>query len=165
MKALTLTQPWATLVAIGAKSIETRSWRVERTPVRIAIHAAKGFPDDARYIATTEPFHTALGGGLASELPIGKIIAIADLTICFRFAAGTERQIRERSADGALPPHEADFGDFSAGRYGFRLLNVVKLPEPVEARGMLNLWNVPEEIAAIVEEQVAGAQGLAEVRA
>ena len=26
MKALTLTQPWATLVAIGAKRIETRSW-------------------------------------------------------------------------------------------------------------------------------------------
>ena len=26
VKALTLTQPWATLVAIGAKRIETRSW-------------------------------------------------------------------------------------------------------------------------------------------
>lgn len=26
MKALSLTQPWATLMAIGAKRIETRSW-------------------------------------------------------------------------------------------------------------------------------------------
>jgi hypothetical protein len=26
MKVLTFTQPWATLVAIGAKRIETRSW-------------------------------------------------------------------------------------------------------------------------------------------
>jgi hypothetical protein len=26
MKALTLHQPWATLVALGAKQIETRSW-------------------------------------------------------------------------------------------------------------------------------------------
>ena len=43
MKALTLTQPWASLVAIGAKRIETRSWS---TPYRglLAIHAAKGFP-------------------------------------------------------------------------------------------------------------------------
>lgn len=26
MRGLSLTQPWATLVAIGAKKIETRSW-------------------------------------------------------------------------------------------------------------------------------------------
>ena len=26
MKALTLTQPWATLVAMAAKQVETRSW-------------------------------------------------------------------------------------------------------------------------------------------
>ena len=40
MKALTLYQPWATLVAIGAKKIETRSWS---TPYRgpLAIHAGK----------------------------------------------------------------------------------------------------------------------------
>jgi hypothetical protein len=43
MKALTLTQPWATLVAIGAKTIETRSWPTSyRGP--LAIHAAKGYP-------------------------------------------------------------------------------------------------------------------------
>ena len=50
MKALTLTQPWASLVACGAKTIETRSWR---TPYRgpVAIHAAKGFPADAGWIA------------------------------------------------------------------------------------------------------------------
>lgn len=43
MKALTLTQPWASLVALGVKSIETRSWATNyRGP--IAIHAAKGHP-------------------------------------------------------------------------------------------------------------------------
>ena len=41
MKVLTLTQPWATLVAIGAKHIETRSWATSyRGP--LAIHAGKG---------------------------------------------------------------------------------------------------------------------------
>ncbi len=39
MKALTVWQPWATLVAIGAKRIETRSWSTSyRGP--LAIHAA-----------------------------------------------------------------------------------------------------------------------------
>ena len=43
MKAITLTQPWATLVAIGAKRIETRSWRTfYRGP--LAIHAGKTLP-------------------------------------------------------------------------------------------------------------------------
>src|ERR1051325_5993743 len=41
MKALTLTQPWATLIAIGAKRIETRSWSTDYHG-QIAIHAAKG---------------------------------------------------------------------------------------------------------------------------
>lgn len=40
MKALSLWQPWASLVAIGAKTIETRSWSTSyRGP--LAIHAAK----------------------------------------------------------------------------------------------------------------------------
>ncbi|MFL5577327.1 MAG: ASCH domain-containing protein [Gemmatimonadaceae bacterium] len=54
MKALTLTQPWATLVAIGAKTIETRSWPTHYRG-EVAIHAAKGFPDWARQIVDGEP--------------------------------------------------------------------------------------------------------------
>lgn len=43
MKAVSLWQPWASLIACGAKTIETRSWPAPRTVVgqRIAIHAAK----------------------------------------------------------------------------------------------------------------------------
>lgn len=38
MKALTIYQPWASLIALGAKTIETRSWRTSyRGP--LAIHA------------------------------------------------------------------------------------------------------------------------------
>lgn len=155
MKALTLTQPWASLVAIGAKGIETRGWWTEyRGP--LAIHAAKGFPDDARYIATTEPFRSALGGGLATELPRGAIVAMATLRDCWRFGQNTERQLRERSAAGGLPPHEADFGDYTAGRYGFRFKHVVALPEPVPVPGKLGLWNVPHDVAARVEEMLRG---------
>jgi hypothetical protein len=44
MKAITLHQPWATLVAIEQKKIETRSWPTSyRGP--LAIHAAKTMPD------------------------------------------------------------------------------------------------------------------------
>lgn len=47
MKALTLTQPWASLVALNVKAIETRSWKTAyRGP--LAIHAAKGLPKGLR---------------------------------------------------------------------------------------------------------------------
>ncbi len=41
MKTLSLLQPWATLVVMGVKQIETRSWRTDyRGP--LLIHASKG---------------------------------------------------------------------------------------------------------------------------
>lgn len=67
MKALSLTQPWATLVAIGAKKIETRSWSTSyRGPV--AIHASKGYPgryawflENVKPLAAPVPAKGALG--------------------------------------------------------------------------------------------------------
>lgn len=44
MKALTIRQPWASLIAAGVKTIETRSWSTKyRGP--LAIHAGKATPD------------------------------------------------------------------------------------------------------------------------
>jgi hypothetical protein len=42
MKAITTLQPWASLIACGAKKIEIRSWAT-RYREKIAIHAGKGF--------------------------------------------------------------------------------------------------------------------------
>ena len=48
MKAITLWQPWASLIACGAKKYETRSWATRyRGP--IAIHAAKKYPANSPY--------------------------------------------------------------------------------------------------------------------
>ncbi len=46
MNALTLHQPWASLIALGIKTIETRSWgaRHSATGQPLAIHAAKREP-------------------------------------------------------------------------------------------------------------------------
>lgn len=52
MKAITLTQPWASLVACGAKKIETRSWRTHHRGW-IAIHAAKGWTGEDREFAAS----------------------------------------------------------------------------------------------------------------
>lgn len=77
MKALTLTQPWATLVAIGAKQVETRSW-FRNYEGELAVHAAKGFPEDARMECIGGPIQRALdAAGFTDEdlLPRGAIVA------------------------------------------------------------------------------------------
>lgn len=156
MKALTLTQPWATLVAVGENSIETRSWGTRyRGP--FAIQSAKNFPRDARELCSTSPYREALrshGYADALSLPLGAVIAVAELIDVVKFTRGTLRDVRARAKRGEFPTHEADFGDFSPGRYGWVLKDVRALREPVPTRGMLGLWEVPEEKRARIERQL-----------
>ena len=159
MKALTMTQPWATLVAIGENSIETRSWSTRyRGP--LVIHAAKGFPREARELCRRRPYREVLdqsGYHDASELPLGAVIAVADLQDIMEFDRRSLRDVRARAAAGEFPAHEADFGDFSPGRYGWVLKDVRRLSEPIPARGMLGLWEVQAALEAVIKRQLRGA--------
>lgn len=162
MKAITLTQPWATLVAIGAKRIETRSWATAyRGP--LAIHAAKGLGPvggitGLHVICNREPFRTVLPSWHVNVLvrpdywlPRGKIIATCNLTACYRIPK-TPQHYPWRVADNHLlasypvviPPfqddHERAFGDYAPGRYAWLLTDVQMLPEPIPAKGALGLW-------------------------
>lgn len=151
-----MTQPWATLVAIGENSIETRSWST-RYRGSLAIHSAMGFPTDARELCGISPYREVLaraGYRHAAELPRGEIIAVATLSDVTRFDRSTVKDVRARASRGEFPPHEADFGDFSAGRYGWILENVVQLKEPIPAKGMLGLWELPARLEAAVRTRV-----------
>jgi len=152
IKALSLTQPWATLVAIGAKKIETRSWNTDyRGP--LAIHAAKGFPHDSEVLCITWPFIDTLGragyrvGGWPGpkRLPLGAVIATCELVGVDRFGYWVNDRKPMRWAKGPyyyeLTEQERAFGDYSIGRYGLFLANVKILPEPIPAKGALGLWN------------------------
>lgn len=148
MKALSLTQPWATLVAIGAKRIETRSWSTHyRGP--IAIHASKGFPRDCRDLCATQPFLRELTrvGLSMPELPLGAVVATARLAYVFLTGDALNYQDRSRTVRGPsgltyeMTPQEITFGDYSPGRFGWVLTDVVRLPSPIPAKGSLGLWD------------------------
>jgi hypothetical protein len=144
VKALTLTQPWASLVALGAKRIETRSWWTRyRGP--LAIHAAKGFPNGAgaRSICMKQPFrHTLLEAGYhlgeMHTLPLGVVVATCRLADCIRLG-NSDRQFNA-ILDHYGAHHEDDFGDYTPGRYAWILADVCRLPEPIPARGFQGLW-------------------------
>jgi len=128
LKAVTLTQPWASAIALGHKRIETRSWGPHyRGP--IAIHAATALPLYARRFAETE---RALGR-CPARLPLGAIVATAELVDVL--------PTQEALARGLVSALERLYGDFSAGRFAWFLANVTALAIPVPARGSLSLWN------------------------
>jgi hypothetical protein len=146
VKAISLTQPWATLVAIGEKKIETRSWQTRhRGP--IAIHAAKNFPADCRDLTRTHPFSTALikhGVRRVSDLPLGQVVAIAELRTCVQLPA---------AAAPKDPSWERAFGDYSRGRWIWILENVVRLSVPMGAKGAQGVWDWDVDEAMITTLQ------------
>ncbi len=132
MKAITLTQPWASLVAIRAKKIETRPWNTNyRGP--LAIHAAKEMNAVARACYHKPMFCEALAAkGILNleDLPLGVVIAICKLIAVHPITRFTEVPIDP----------EFSFGDYRWGRYMFILENIERFPHPIPARGALNLW-------------------------
>ena len=99
MKALTLHQPWASLIALGPKTVETRSWSAPAWVIgaRIAIHAGKHRVrisnefDPAMYHAMVQ-IH---GPDWQNHLPLGAVVATAKLAGCFRVVGWNEdRQLK-----------------------------------------------------------------------
>ncbi len=128
MKALTLTQPWASLVALGHKRVETRSWRTHyRGP--LAIHAAKGFPPEAREFAVAERAF----GRLPARIARGAVICTIDLMDC------QDAEVAAFDLSGL----ERHLGDYAPGRWAwiFDPASLHVFDEPVFMRGALGLWN------------------------
>lgn len=136
-RALSLTQPWATLMAIDAKRVETRSWSMSFRGW-VAIHASKGFPQECQWVCYQKPFAGALGAAgfnTAKDLPRGQIIAIAEIYDC-RPTYHVGHEINEERA----------FGDYSHGRYAIFTRGVRRLKWPIQVKGALGLWRLHEPL-------------------
>lgn len=141
MKLLSLWEPWATLMAIGAKRVETRSWS---TPYRgwLAIHAAKGGISKRELADVMEDpaFQLALSG---EQLQFGKIVAVVRLLGC------EPTQL----LDPEISQQERTFGDYSPGRYGWETSDVFRLPRAIPFRAMQGLVTVPDHVIAEIQCQ------------
>lgn len=133
MKAISLHQPWATLVVIGAKCVETRPRRFHyRGP--LLIHAAKKMPAYARACAVQEPFKSALKGFY--DLPRGAIIGFVNVTDDLPVEVVDWIDAEERA-----------FGDYSSGRRAIILCDPVMFARPIPFRGSQAMpFNVPDAL-------------------
>lgn len=140
MKALTLWQPWASLMAKGEKIVETRCWSTKYRG-EIAIHSAAKLP--AKFLgasAHTEPFRNELADVLLCRreavdaqvrlLPYGSILCIVRLV-----DIEPTENVRE-----ILCQRELIFGNYEDGRYAW-FTEMVEIFKPIPAKGNRMLWN------------------------
>jgi hypothetical protein len=159
MRCISLWQPWAALVVIGAKRFETRHWSTRyRGP--LAIHAAQ-IKRSARYhfdveevferSVFQEPLRAA-GYRDAKDLAYGAIVGRAQLDACclviregFHFTYELERI---EAGEVMLPPPEPElhFGNFTPGRYGWAFSDPRRLTTPVKMTGRQGFWEIDDNL-------------------
>jgi hypothetical protein len=170
MKALTLYQPYASLIACGVKTIETRSWS---TPYRglLAIHAAKTVPWEweEEGAGLCERFKEQLGGRVLGDrhslfggnvLPMSAIVAVADFTACLPTTDDDEEYLCQLES-GKFQNHRIFIseenrltGNFSSDRFGWCLSNIRALKNPVPARGNRGIWDVDAALQALINKEL-----------
>jgi activating signal cointegrator 1 len=160
MRLISVHEPWATLMALGLKRIETRNWATSyRGP--LAIHASKHgmsnqelwstlenpfFRDALRTVMPTAIRLMAAGRTRRLEAHLaeqfvhrGKILCVVDLKDCKR----TE-DIRVTPA--MLSEQEYMFGNYEPMRFGWLTEMIFRLPEPVAFSSRQGLVDVPAEL-------------------
>lgn len=140
--AISLWQPWASLIATSEKLIETRSWATtHRGP--LVIHSAKRWTGDEFVVCEREPFKSALamhgykvwwaGRKMQHNLPLGRALALADLVDCVAI-----------SEENAPTGNERTFGNYAPGRYAWHLANIQPFGAPIPLRGAQQLWSAQQ---------------------
>lgn len=149
MKAITLFQPWASLVASGAKKIETRSWPAPKSIIgqRLAIHASRRRPDPDAWVPWEIEEISAATGSAMLDLPLGAVVATALVAGAYRSSGciiGAPGFVGLNGSQNGSPARAEiamdDWGDFSWGRWLWVLDEIEAISPPIPARGMQGVW-------------------------
>ena len=131
MKAISLYEPWATLIALGKKRYETRSWSTTyRGPLLICASIKR------------PPLHETIGvlyraGINSDELKPGRAVAIVELIGVHPTKALVYAELGE---------DEQYFGDFSSGRFAWQLKNIRRILKPPPIKGRQGLFDIPDDL-------------------
>lgn len=135
-KCISLWQPWASAVELLLKKNETRGWPTHyRGP--LAIHAAKRqtaeqvevFTKLLRFEHIWEVFHRH-GYDKFSQLPFGCVLCVGSLDDCLP------------TVDVKTSTTEFLLGDYSIGRFAWKLNDIVRLKERLYVPGRQGFFNV-----------------------
>ena len=123
LRAITVKQPWAELIASGEKRYENRTWPT-RHEGPLAIHAARNADEELARDAGID----------LDRVTRGAIIAVAKSVRCV-----TLRELQDELGTTLI--------EHATGPYCWILSDVVRLPEPIFMQGKQALWFVPADAA------------------
>jgi hypothetical protein len=136
LRAITVRQPWAALIAAGVKRVENRG-RPNSIRGEVAIHAGLQPDRDAP---------AGCADGL--DLHFGAIVAVVTIADCHPVVAHDNGDWCCRDVGGLLV-----YGHRTAHHFTFT--DIFSLPAPVPARGQLQLgWPVPADVETAVRAQL-----------
>jgi len=142
LKALTISQPYASLIASGEKWVENRVWGTHyRGP--LAIHAGKG----TQYLTRRE----------LATYPSGCIIAVAELVGCVRIdRLRLMAEVKPKVCmPGCKPGTEKYWSEilrhnYTEGPWCWVLSDIQQLRHPIKCNGMQGLWDDAGLVAAAI---------------
>lgn len=158
MKAITIWQPYATLIMLGLKQYETRCWGTSyRGP--LIIHAAKRWDEDREFdcsrvteLLQQQTFTPASLGEAGLRLfytpmgdTLGKALGVVQLVDC--------QQMHDGGSD-----FENAVGSFGEGRFGWKCSSPQIFEPPISAMGAQGLWTPNDTLRQRVEN-VCGSMG------
>lgn len=128
MKVISIIEPWASLIKEGIKEIETRSWKTNYRG-KIYIHASL-----KKVSKKDERINNLVSLLEDKDFKYGHIIAEAELVDCIYMDEQFLKEIKENK-------QEYICGEYSLGRYAWKLSNIKVLDKPIPAKGNLGIWN------------------------
>ena len=157
MKAITLHQPWAELIAWHLKLVETRSWPTSyRGP--IAIHAGsakKPYNDMLRLVSFSSIPQRQWRSQLAyyywqyvCSIPLDEVAKKPVEFGCVVAIANLYDVVPDESIRDTLSPQELAFGNYDDDRYAWLFKDVIPLAAPIPTKGFQRVWNwaEPQEV-------------------
>ena len=141
MKAITVKQPWASLIVEGIKDIENRTWKTNFRG-RVLVHAgmAKTSGLMARYLSYDQhiEFRKKVGySGLDFLEPLGCIIGSVEIVDC---VINHPSILAEKTINKTYWKDGKNYIEKVKPIYNWVLSNPIKFKKPISAKGKLSFW-------------------------
>lgn len=134
MKAITIWQPWASLIVMNKKHNETRSWATKYKG-EILIHAAKKPYTQVEKLISNDSRRAIEETLNIKQLEYGAILGYVNLVDCVLITDEYSEFIKN------ITPNEYLFGDWTPGRYAWVFTDPIMFKRPITAKGQQGLWN------------------------
>ena len=124
MKVLTIKQPWASLIMLGLKKYEFRSWKTEYRG-ELLIHTGKGIDKDGM---------ERLKKYIPENMPTEKILGKVKLIDCIKTSPEFYDKVQKENKDiYAKSVFNQD--------YAWQMEVIEVYDNPIRVKGKLRLWN------------------------